>query len=510
MDSSIASLNPASQSQVLDEEEVRPYKIHVSSKYLDLTRKKLELTRLPHELKVDREEDGDGDGEVEERAARERDRTWEMGTPKGEIEPLVDFWLETYTWRPQETHLNTLPQFRTAFSSLKNPPQRLHFIHIPSSSPVAIPLLLIPSFPLTNLSLEPLFSLLKEDFHIVVPNIPGLGFSDAYHRSFTSDERVGEGVLMSTAILFDRLMTRLGYYFYLTSATSSGKDSPSGIDYHLPVLMGERFEGCLGVHILDPCISEPEIGKGLGQWMKWRLAEFFHGGWFGYDSSDWSAISRFQNRLREEKRGYSVLGRMGLREPNTFSYALCDSPVGLLSFVLSALRKRSPEHGLEKEQIIKLAQLAWLPGPEAAMRFWASAVEEVEVLEKRERVRTRVAVTVFGSDGVDGGYICPAWASGHHDVVFSQRVNGRAGLLVWERSEVLVEGIRGLARAIVQVDSRLKVQALQEVVVVPVEEPIREEVEVMTESEFDEYDGSVDGLQLEVESPDTVVAVPTK
>lgn len=55
-------------------EEVRAYKIHVSSKYLDLTRKKLELTRLPHELLLPR--------------ARE----WEQGTPKREIEPLIDFW----------------------------------------------------------------------------------------------------------------------------------------------------------------------------------------------------------------------------------------------------------------------------------------------------------------------------------------------------------------------------------------------------------------------------------
>lgn len=105
MELSIASLNPASQSQVLGEEEVRPYKIHVrvvflcvtvylfgmrltnaqvSSKYLDLTRKKLELTRLPHELRLEEIEDDD--------AQRKRDRQWELGTPKGEIEPLVDFW----------------------------------------------------------------------------------------------------------------------------------------------------------------------------------------------------------------------------------------------------------------------------------------------------------------------------------------------------------------------------------------------------------------------------------
>lgn len=344
----------------------------------------------------------------------------------------------------------------------------------------------------------------------MVPNIPGLGFSDAFQRAYDGGEE--GGAMEQTAKLFDRLMTRLGYHFYLTSATGSGKESPAGIDYYLPKLMGELFHGCLGVHVLDPCVSAPEVGREFGNWMKWRVAEFFHGGWFGYDSGDWIGLRNFQskNKLREVKRGYSVLGRLGLREPNTFSYALCDSPVGLLSFVLSALRKRSPEHGLQREQIINLAQLAWLPGPEAGMRFWASAVKEVEVLETRESVRSRVAVTVFGSDGEDTDYVCPAWANGKHDVVYSQRVSGRAGLLVLEKNDVLVEGIRGLAREVERVDSRLKVQALQEVVVAPVEEPIREEVELMTESEFDEYEESADGLQLEAESPDTVVAAPTR
>jgi len=68
MENSVASL------QAVESEEVKPYKIHVSSKYLDLTKKKLELTRLPHEVLLPRE------------------REWELGTPKSEIEPLIDFW----------------------------------------------------------------------------------------------------------------------------------------------------------------------------------------------------------------------------------------------------------------------------------------------------------------------------------------------------------------------------------------------------------------------------------
>jgi hypothetical protein len=169
----------------------------------------------------------------------------------------------------------------------------------------------------------------------------------------------------------------------------------------------------------------------------------------------------------------------------------------MLSLVCSALKRKSPKHQLTKTEIIDVTQLAWLPGPEAGARFWAAAVKEVEHL-KEKSVRSRVAVTVFGADGLgEDEYTCPAWASRKHDVVFAQRVTGRAGLLAWERSDILISGIRGLAKAIEAVD-RLKAHPLEEVVVLG-EEAIPEET--------GEDDDEGHGMQLDVESPDTVVAL---
>ncbi|PMD52871.1 alpha/beta-hydrolase, partial [Hyaloscypha bicolor E] len=414
-------------------EEIRPYKIHVSSKYLDLTRKKLELTRLPHELLLPR--------------ARE----WEYGTPKAEIEPLIDFWSVTPPFSlksPPESHLNaTLPQYRTAIqvpSSGTSVPLRIHFLHIKSPHKHAVPLLLLPAFPLTNLSLTPLFAPLThpksptstQPFHLVVPSIPGLGFSDAFQCE--------NGLLEKTAEVFDTLMRRLGYEFYIATATGSGRESPSEIDYHLAGIVGEKFPGsCLGVHLLEPCVERPRFGRETWGWAKFALARFFHMSLFGYQEADWVAL-----REMGTAGGYGAVGMVGLREPNTFAYALCDSPVGLLSLVCSAMRRKSPQHSLTRPEIIDVTQLAWLPGPEGAARFWAAAVKEVGVLEKQKRTRGRVAVTVFGSDGVDGDYVCPAWANAKHDVVFAQRAAGKSGLSPWERTDVLIAGIRGLAREI--------------------------------------------------------------
>jgi hypothetical protein len=347
----------------------------------------------------------------------------------------------------------------------------------------------------------------------VVPNIPGLGFSD----SFQSDEEL----LLKTTGIFDTLMLRLGYHYYLASSTGSGRDSPAGIDYHLARLLGERHkDSCLGVHLIEPLVQRPNVGSWA--WMKFSFAVFFHAPIFGYVAEDFTALRTVEKAakaatLEDEERpllaapgsGYGAVGMVGLREPNTFSYALCDSPVGLLSLVCSALRRKAPNHKLSNTEIIDVTQLAWLPGPEAAARFWAAAVEEiVEMGDEKGKKRSRVAVTEFGVDGVEGEYFPPAWASGKHDVVFSQRVTGRAGLVVWERGDVLVDGVRGLAREVERLDPRLKVREL-DAVVVHGGETILEEAEGEGEVQGggEHVQEQEHGMQLDVESPDTVVAV---
>ncbi|EPE33870.1 alpha/beta-Hydrolase [Glarea lozoyensis ATCC 20868] len=502
--SGIGSSGEAREGGEQDQEwEVKPYKIHVSSKYLTLTHKKLELTRLPHELLVPKE--------------RER----EYGVPKSEIEPLIDFWTETYSWREQEAYLNIrVPQFRVALPlpASSSPPLRVHFVHLKSQHSNSVPLLVVPSFPVTNLSLTQIFEPLtnppnprsEQPFHIVVPSIPGLGFSDPF-----SVPEAEKDVMRHTAGLFDALMNRLGYEFYLVTATGSGISSAAAVDYHLPRIIAETFpERCLGAHLLDPVAEVPRVAKEPVLWAKWNVAKFFHANAFGYTGEDWKALKTYEakaraakstngadrlpSKRRREVKGYGVMSALGLREPNTLSYALCDSPVGLLSVVCSTLRKRSPSHQLSDTQIIDLTQLAWLPGVEAGARFWSTAVKEAANEVKKSASRTRVAITVFGVDGLDSrGYLCPAWTFNRHDVVFTQRIPGKPGLVPFERIDVVVAGIRGLAMEIKRFDPRIVVSPLEEAVVPKTVH------EVATPDE----DGH--GMQLEVESPDTVVAFET-
>ena len=316
-------------------------------------------------------------------------------------------------------------------------------------------------------------------------------------------------------------MKRLGYDFYLASNTGGGTDSPARIDYHLARTLGEHFpDSCLGLNLLAPPLQAPSLSKEPLGWVKFGFAKFFHADIFGYQAGDFVALresekasKNVKGRWRSEEdvpalaraagTGYGVVGMLGLREPNTLAYALCDSPVGLLSLVSSALQRRSPRHTLAREEVIDVAQLAWLPGPEAGMRFWSAAVSEIEEMRVvRGRRRARVAITVFGVDGEEEGYVCPAWGEGPHEVVFSQRVDGRPGLVAWEREAIVVDGVRGLAAAMAKLDTRLSIGELEEVIIgEAAEDAILEEVELEPNTEDDH------ALQVEVDSPDTVVAI---
>lgn len=165
---------------------------------------------------------------------------------------------------------------------------------------------------------------------------------------------------------------------------------------------------------------------------------------------------------------------------------MCDSPTGLLVFAMKGLSLLRPRMQLTPEQIITFTNLAWLPGPEYAMRFWArcAAADDAKPKETKKTInKPKVGITVFlgGDDddttgdasaaaeagegairleapmplGISTGYACPAWANPHYNVLYSQRVAGKPGLLAWERPEVLLTGIRGLAREIIKVDQRL-------------------------------------------------------
>jgi len=412
--------------------------------------------------------------------------------------------LERYSWRDQESRLNeALPQFRTGIAVAgSEAPVRLHFIHVRSQHANAVPLLLIPPFPFTNLSLGHLIPALTapddpeahQPFHLVVPALPGLGFSDALPNNAPA--------VATTAELFNTLMLRLGYARYLASNAGPAAISPAQIDWKLASYLADNYpSSCVATHLIAPPLVAPRLPESPLEWLKWMIARFFSATLLGYTDDDFLALHRARAAARAAE-SRSRTNTLGLHEPNTLTYALCDSPIGLLVFVLMILRMMGPTKELTPAELITLTQLSWLPGPEAAMRFWAQSAtpatapadgEKTKEKSKKKAAapRPRVGITVFMGEPraprvkddpeaaivapypTPHSYACPGWANAKYSVIYSKREAGYPGLLVWERPEIVVQGARDVAKAALASgakfadDAEAATAALERVVVVP-------------------------------------------
>lgn len=380
---------------------------------------------------------------------------------------------EHYSWQQHEDDLNeSVPQFRTGFQTPPPSTQvRIHFVHVRSPHPNAVPLLIIPPFPLTNLSLahlispitNPLDPVTQQPFHLVIPSLPGLGFSDPLPNTAPP--------ISTTADMLDGLMRRLGYPRYLATNAGSAALSPSLIDWRLIKYMSQNYiESCLGAHFILPPFAIPRLGASAAEWTKWKLAKLL-GSSLGYSKEDISTHKKEKKSKSKEDEAASLLGQLsyGDYEPNTPSYALCDSPTGLLLYVLKLLRTLGPKRELKPDDIITLTQLIWLPGPEAALRFWSHCASQIEPVEgTKPKRKPKVAITVFLGEEeqseqkkalprpAKSPYSCPSWAKAEFAVVHTNRVTGTPGYISWDRPEVIIDGARGLAKAVLSVDNRMK------------------------------------------------------
>ncbi|KAF2663628.1 alpha/beta-hydrolase [Microthyrium microscopicum] len=359
----------ASDGQVDLPTDIQPYKIHVSTRYLQLTRRKLELTRLP------REPDSIND------------QNWTLGTPKAALEPLIDFWLEKFNWRNQEATINQeLPQFRTTLSipiSNVNPSKplvpsdrsdenktaeeslRIHFVHRPSTAPDAIPLLYVHGSPgsfyeITKI-IGPLTSPIPthlhstEDspsFHVVAPSIPGFGFSDASNQE-------GFGV-KETADLYDKLMEKLEYRKYVVHASQSGFPIARMLAMNYPA-------HCVGVHTSNPP-PPPTQFQPLSKPGYLKTA-FSRIPFINFFSPSHTTNSSASCNIPDNTNTQAPATRAGIFRPQTISFALCDSPAGLLATILDQLYSTHHLPFWSQADVLTWTMLHWLPGPEAGLRW---------------------------------------------------------------------------------------------------------------------------------------------
>jgi pimeloyl-ACP methyl ester carboxylesterase len=279
---------------------IQPFKIAIPQATLDDLRERLAHTRWPDEV--------EGAG-------------WNYGTNLAYLKELVDYWHHKFDWRAQEKKLNVFAQFRTQIDGLN-----IHFIHERGKGPNPQPIILTHGWPDSFYRMHKIIPLLTDparyggdpadSFDVIVPSLPGIGFSDRPRHSLT---------MAQTAEIWEHLMRDvLGYQRY----TAAGGDFGSGITQ---LLAFAHPESVVAMHVTDlgfynlqarqPDLSEAEK-RFLGAQQMW----FFQEG----------AYAMIQGS-----------------KPQTLAYGLNDSPVGLAGWIVEKFRAWSDCDGNVKRSFSK-------------------------------------------------------------------------------------------------------------------------------------------------------------
>ncbi|SHG95081.1 Epoxide hydrolase N terminus [Chryseolinea serpens] len=296
---------------------MKPFKIQVSEQEIYDLNERLIKTRWPGEM-------------IQE--------GWKKGAPADYLKKLVDYWLNKFDWRKQEALLNNYPQFITEIDG-----QNIHFLHIKSPNPNATPLMLIHGWPgsfadFVNV-IEPLTQGPVGDtnsgsaFHLVIPSIPGFGFSTPVKEKGWNMFRI--------AAAFSTLMEQLGYEKFAVH----GGDMGAGITSIISALAAHKL---IGTHV---------------------NTDFYAVAGLGMFPSDTSFLSDEEKprleRMKEYKKNGTAYLEIQSTRPQTVAYALSDSPVAQLAWMVEKYKewtdedKALPEEAMNIDQMLTNVSLYW-------------------------------------------------------------------------------------------------------------------------------------------------------
>ena len=290
---------------------------------------------------------------------------WDYGTPNHYLAAMVERWRTTFDWRAQEKRMNAVPNFLTEIDG-----QTVHFVHVPSAEADATPLLLLHTYPGSFAEFLDMIGPLtdpvahggraQDAFSVVVPSMPGFGFSTPVaDRGWT---------MARVARTYDTLMRRLGYESY----GAHGSDGGAMVGRELAVLDPEGFLGAHVLQLFSFPSGDPSEFEQFGP-KEYAALEFM--GWF------------------QSVGGYNSMN--GTR-PQTIAAALSDSPVGQLAYNELFENFGNGTSLVSPEQVLAQVSLYWLTNTSAgAVRY-----HYAEQHPQRETVVSegRIGVAVFKDD----------------------------------------------------------------------------------------------------------------
>ena len=302
---------------------IRPLRIEISQADLDDLHERLARTRWPDELP-----------EV----------GWSRGVPLGYLKDLAEYWANGFDWRRQEARLNELAHFVTTIDG-----QDIHFLHVRSPEPDALPLILTHGWPSSPIEFLKVIGPLTDPrahggeaadaFHVVIPSLSGYGFS-------TPVREKGWDNLFHVAGAWAELMSRLGYERYAVQGTDVG----SGVALLLPMIAAERM---VGMHLTGTVAGMP-FGPPI------ELD--------GLSEAEKAHPERF-NEFQADGIGYL---HIQATRPQTLAYSLNDSPVGQLAWIVEKFHEWTdptvelPEDAVDRDQLLTNVSIYWFTGAGAS------------------------------------------------------------------------------------------------------------------------------------------------
>ncbi|MER7458846.1 epoxide hydrolase family protein [Micromonospora sp. NPDC126480] len=297
-----------------------PFRVAVPQADLDDLHRRLAQTRWP--------EDHAGTG-------------WQRGVPVAYLRELAEYWRTGYDWRAAEARLNRLPQFSTEIDGAA-----VHFLHVRSAAPGAQPLLLTHGWPGSVVEFLDVIGPLTDpaahggdpadSFHLVIPSIPGFGFSGPLRQTGWGVDRV--------AGAWAQLMHRLGYRRYL----AQGGDAGAWISLALGALDAAHVAGVHVNFLPSAPPADPAALADLSDRDRGRLA----------------SLARFA----ADQSGYM---KIQSTRPMTLAYGLTDSPVGQLAWIVEKFREwtdsaKVPEDAVDRDAMLTNVSIYWFTGTAAS------------------------------------------------------------------------------------------------------------------------------------------------
>ncbi len=311
-----------------------PFRIDIPQADIDDLRDRLARTRRPHPV-----------------PGRDDRTDFSRGIPPAYLAELAEYWRDGFDWRAQQAALNTYEQVTTVVDG-----QIFHVMHARSANPEAVPLLLCHGWPGSFVEYQRLVPLLTDTFHVVVPSLPGFGFSTPLSGTGWEVARTTEA--------YAEIMTRLGYDRFAAHGTDIG----AGVAGRLAALHPERV---IGTHVGSDGRSLGMVGD------QFPCPD-------GLTEDELAQIEAVRTQEAAEQ-GYFAMQN---HRPDTIGAALVDSPVGQLAWIAEKFRTwanpahRTPDEAVDRDQLLANVSLYWFTrsGASSAQLYYEASHSELDWL----------------------------------------------------------------------------------------------------------------------------------